>query len=1221
MEVIYVDDCIERIYFHNGEILYERGQNIECIINKQQNFIVVNSIPYKIGQIIHVILGDPLGYDARMSMTVYLNEYIIKTESQRFWKCLNCRGGNYAYNSAIKTFDCYGGRSNYDFIFQINNFEELSNSYGDGIEKFPYSYYLTKEKYFFKNIAYIEEEINFIYLNSTNILFIKNGDQIIEPIYELLSFKLYFDNYFPSSFRILGLDESNNNNEIELFGNTLYSISKFKFLRYKLKESEKLKKGVHLKFYMEIFDFNGNSITKVEEFNFFICLNEYEICDADTDMKCLNEGYYFSDNFYYSCYRTCKTCDTYGKPYTADYLNNYCDSCKSEYSYFINTTEEENKFYLSCYRQCPKHAPYLREVINEECVSSCPKYATNAGFCVDNCDYEVYKYLLKNNNTCYSYIPNNYSIYIDNYYEVYDNSNIPIVNIVDECLNDSYDSTFKNYCINLETDIFYLIPDPNDLVEYHDPLIISLETKNITIRAFSSNSQSEELKSYDNKLFRIDISPCEKILREYYNLAKDEQIIIYDVNNLDNENYTYKIFSSKGEELYLNICLINNISLNIISYFSKKGLNPNKCPKEYPYYNILDDKCIKFCDIIHYLEQTCITDYITRENKNNNINRIKNSIKSHLIDSLLNNVTELGEDIIIEEENIKYHLSSTSEQNTKIYENISNIYLGQCENKLKEKYHINMNQSLLIFKVDINIEGYLSPIIEYEVYHPITKEKLDLSYCNQDQIRVSKPVSIDINENDISKYDPKSDFYNDICSTYTNEFNTDMTLKNRQNEFINNNMSLCEENCDFISYNNSLKKVNCKCDAKLTIKDLCEAKIDKDKLKSIFNFKNMINIKVIKCYKKLFCKEGILYNIGSYILLSIILIYIIVLFFFIYKDFKSLQKEIEFFIKFDNNNINNENKIVNDLKKKKIIKRTIKKIKIKKKKKEIKEMKCLDISNQSKGKMILYIINKGQKLDNNNYKIKNDINNNLNINHINTDNNDIVIENKNIVMNDYELNECKFKEALKYDKRTYLEYFFSLLKIEHLLLFAIIPSKDYNSRTIKSCIFLYSFALNLTIEALFYNEETMSNIYEIRGVYDIISQIPQIIYSGIISSFIDIIIKYFSLSQKFVIDEKNKKNGDNNDLKYKKIINNLRKRFIFFYIFSFLFLLFSWYYVSCFCAVYKNTQIHLIKDVLIGFGLSLIFPFISYSISGLFRICGLRYKKKYIYKFSSIIII
>ena len=173
---------------------------------------------------------------------------------------------------------------------------------------------------------------------------------------------------------------------------------------------------------------------------------------------------------------------------------------------------------------------------------------------------------------------------------------------------------------------------------------------------------------------------------------------------------------------------------------------------------------------------------------------------------MLDNITNLGEDIIIEEEGIKYHLTSTENQNNKIYQNISNIYLGKCENKLKEKYNIALNQSLLIFKIDIDIEGYSAPIVEYEVYHPITKEKLDLSFCDEEQIKISVPVSIDINENDISKYDPKSEFYIDICSTYTTKFNTDITLKDRQNEFINNNMSLCEDNCDFISYDTSLKK-------------------------------------------------------------------------------------------------------------------------------------------------------------------------------------------------------------------------------------------------------------------------------------------------------------------------------------------------------------------------------------------------------------------------------
>ena len=149
----------------------------------------------------------------------------------------------------------------------------------------------------------------------------------------------------------------------------------------------------------------------------------------------------------------------------------------------------------------------------------------------------------------------------------------------------------------------------------------------------------------------------------------------------------------------------------------------------------------------------------------------------------------------------------------------------------------------------------------------------------------------------------------------------------------------------------------------------------------------------------------------------------------------------------------------------------------------------------------------------------------------------------------------------------------------------------------------------------------MNNIYEIRGVYDIISQIPEIIYTSIISSVIDFIIKYFSLSQKYVIEQKNKKINENNELKYKRIINNLYKKFIFFFILSILLLLFCWYYISCFCAVYKNTQIHLIKDVLIGFTLSLVYPFISYSLSGIFRILALRYEKECIFKFSNLIVI
>ena len=127
----------------------------------------------------------------------------------------------------------------------------------------------------------------------------------------------------------------------------------------------------------------------------------------------------------------------------------------------------------------------------------------------------------------------------------------------------------------------------------------------------------------------------------------------------------------------------------------------------------------------------------------------------------------------------------------------------------------------------------------------------------------------------------------------------------------------------------------------------------------------------------------------------------------------------------------------------------------------------------------------------------------------------------------------------------------------------------------------------------------MHNIYIEKGSYDFIYQLPQIIYSLLITSFINTIKKYFSLSTKEIIGLKkiiNKKNAINEGI---KLINCLNKKFILFYIFSFLLLDFFWYYLSCFFAVYKNTQIYLIKDTLIGFLFTLIYPLAIYLIPGI----------------------
>ena len=66
-------------------------------------------------------------------------------------------------------------------------------------------------------------------------------------------------------------------------------------------------------------------------------------------------------------------------------------------------------------------------------------------------------------------------------------------------------------------------------------------------------------------------------------------------------------------------------------------------------------------------------------------------------------------------------------------------------------------------------------------------------------------------------------------------------------------------------------------------------------------------------------------------------------------------------------------------------------------------------------------------------------------------------------------------------------------------------------------------------------------------------------------------------------------------------------------------MLFCWYYISSFCAVYINTQSILFKDTIIGFLISMVFPFVLCLLPGLCRLPALQSKKKdkkCLYKFS-----
>ncbi|MBO6244165.1 MAG: hypothetical protein J6O41_06355, partial [Clostridia bacterium] len=103
-------------------------------------------------------------------------------------------------------------------------------------------------------------------------------------------------------------------------------------------------------------------------------------------------------------------------------------------------------------------------------------------------------------------------------------------------------------------------------------------------------------------------------------------------------------------------------------------------------------------------------------------------------------------------------IMSLNKKNTSINE-LSKIDLGECEQILKEYYHIDINVSLIIIKFEKISNNSMERAIQYEVYEPFNLTKLDLSLCSDTKIKIYKPVELSeellnlINEMKNSGYD------------------------------------------------------------------------------------------------------------------------------------------------------------------------------------------------------------------------------------------------------------------------------------------------------------------------------------------------------------------------------------------------------------------------------------------------------------------------------------
>ena len=219
-----------------------------------------------------------------------------------------------------------------------------------------------------------------------------------------------------------------------------------------------------------------------------------------------------------------------------------------------------------------------------------------------------------------------------------------------------------------------------------------------------------------------------------------------------------------------------------------------------------------------------------------NQDELYKSIQQLIVNGFDTSDIDNGKDSVYTKGNYTYTITSTENQKNNNNKSSTSIDLGNCENKLKVEYNIPENFSLYILKIDALLEDLRVPKIEYEIYFPFSSNnmtKLDLSLCQNIKIDIRIPVDIDIN--DLYKYNQSSDIYNDVCYKAISESgNADIPLDDRKQEYMDNKMSLCEEDCILKDYDNITKNAICSCYTKIDVSLMSEIKVDKKKLFSNF---------------------------------------------------------------------------------------------------------------------------------------------------------------------------------------------------------------------------------------------------------------------------------------------------------------------------------------------------------------------------------------------------
>ena len=525
----------------------------------------------------------------------------------------------------------------------------------------------------------------------------------------------------------------------------------------------------------------------------------------------------------------------------------------------------------------------------------------------------------------------------------------------------------------------------------------------------------------------------------------------------------------------------------------------------------------------------------------------------------------------------------------------------------------------------------------------------------------------------IDIFNLSGEFYTDICFHFESPNGKDVPLKDRILTYYPN-ITLCDDDCTSKGVNLTTMESICECSLSgILNNDLISGNAFlENTIGDVVDFISNSNLDILKCYKDVFKIKYFVKNIGGIIILLIIILEIISIIIFLVYSMNSIAKYLDNLSEFFSSLIvirnkqkqnldrkeknDNTNKIkIDELKvppkkynKKNILKKKknndIKETEFKLNKKSKKSLIKLNSEyddnkyylNSQKSFDFLYkdkfakqklnskVLNKKEGNEKND-KIENIKKNNIEIFKLNNDEDvtkkDYTKEIKKL-QEKYDINEeeylksdpddMEYDDAIKYDKRTFWEYF------------SIYNKDNLKPMSIKILLLLLNIDLYFVVNGLFYSESYISQLFHSDKEDNFFSFFPRSIsrfyYATIVGVIISFLIDCMFIQEKKIrkvfIREKENQTKIKNEIAL--ILKNLKENYIIFIIISIIISLFSWYYVCCFNNVYPGVKGEWIKSSISIMIIIQLLSALAGLIAALIRLISFECKSEKLYKLKDI---